>query len=52
MFFFERLSGQLAQLISKVNRRGIRIGARALIPTPQDRTQLWQEQMLNRLMDS
>jgi hypothetical protein len=49
--WFESLSGQLTQLLSKLNCCGIRISTRALVPVPQHRTQRWQEEMLNHLVD-
>jgi hypothetical protein len=49
---FEPLSGQLVQLISKLNGCGICFSSRALIPVPQHRTQPWQQEMLNRLVHS
>ena len=45
-------SGQPAQMLSKLNRSGIRRSVRPLVPTPQFRTQRWQEEALDRLMDS
>ena len=52
LIMFESLSGQLVQLLSKLNCCGTRISARALVPIPEHRTQPWQQEMLNRLVHS
>jgi len=49
---FESLPRQLAQLLPKFNRRGIRPGTGALIPPAPPRAQSCGEKVLNRLVDS
>jgi hypothetical protein len=49
---FEFLSSQSVQLISQLNCCSILVCVRALVPAAQLRTQLWQEELRNRLMDS